>query len=63
MCGKKRGRNKGKIWCWNEEVKEAASKMKTAHKVMCQNSIEENKRRHKRMKAKKALSKSNEREG
>ena len=49
MCGEKeRGRSKGDTWRWNEEVKEAVSRKKErkkeAHKAMCQNSTEENKR-------------------
>ena len=36
VCGKKRGRrSKGYTWWWNEEVKEALSGQKEAHKVMC----------------------------
>ena len=44
-----------KRW-WNEEVKEAVSRKEDAHKAMCKNSTEEN-RRHKIMKekAKKAV--------
>ena len=59
MCGKKRGRIKGNTWWWGEEVKEAVSRMKEAHKVMCLSSTEENKRRYKRSKSKarKAVSK------
>ena len=35
MCGNKRGwRNKGDTWWWNEEVKEAVSRKKEAHKVI-----------------------------
>ena len=46
VCGKKRGsRNKGDTWWWNEGVKEAVSRKKEAHKAICQNSTEENKRR------------------
>ena len=42
----KRGRrSKGDTWWWNEEVKEAVSRKKEAHKAMCQNITEENKRR------------------
>ena len=53
VCGKKRGRrSKGDTWSWNEEVNEAVSRKKEAHKAMCQNSTEENKRRHKSMKNK-----------
>ena len=45
VCGKKRGRrSKGYTWWWKEEVMEAVSREKEAHKAMCQNSIEENKR-------------------
>ena len=41
-CVKKRGRmSKGDIWWWNEE-KEAVSRMKDVHKVMCQKSTEKN---------------------
>ena len=39
-------------WWWNEEVKEAVYRKKEAHKAMCQNSTEENKRRYKGMKNK-----------
>ena len=59
-CGKKRGRrSKGDTWWWHEEVKETFSIKKDAHKVMCQNSTEENKWRYEGMKnkAKKAVSK------
>ena len=70
-CVGKRGKtSKGDIWWWNEEVKEAVprkngevkeavSRKKEAHKAMCENSTEENKRRYKSMKnkAKKAVSK------
>ena len=35
VCGKKRGRrSKGDTWWWNEEVKEAVSRKKEAHKTM-----------------------------
>ena len=53
------GRSKGDTWWRNEEVKEAVSRKKDAHKAMCQNNIEENENRHKSMKnkAKKAVSK------
>ena len=37
---------------WDEKVKEVVSRKKDAHKVMCRNSTEENKRRHKSMKNK-----------
>ena len=49
VCGKKRGRRKGHTWRLNEEVKEAVSRKKDAHMVMCQNSTEANKRRYKNM--------------
>ena len=42
---KKVRRSEGDIWWWNEEVKEAVSRKNDAHKAMCQNSAEENKRR------------------
>ena len=52
-CGKKRGRrSKGDTWWWNEDVMEAVSRKKVAHKAMCQNSTGENKRRYKSMKNK-----------
>ena len=36
VCGKKWGRRcKGDTWWWNEEVKEAVSWKKDAHKTMC----------------------------
>ena len=48
VCGKKRGRkNTGNTWWWNEEEKDAVSRKKEAHKAMCQNSTEENKKNHK----------------
>ena len=41
VCGKKRERrSKGDTWWWNEEVMEAVSRKKEAHKAMCQNSTE-----------------------
>ena len=53
VCGKKRGRrSKGDTWWWNEVVKEAVSRKKDAHKTMCENSTEENKRRYESMKNK-----------
>ena len=60
VCGKKRDRrSKGETWWWNEEVKEAVSMKKEAHKSMCRNSTEENKSKYKIMKnkAKNAVSK------
>ena len=59
VCGKKRGRrSKGDNWWWKKEVKEAVSRKKDAHKAMCQDNTDKNKR-HKSMKnkAKKAVSK------
>ena len=56
VCGKKSGRrNKGDTWGWNEEVKESVSRKKDAHKAICQNNIEENKRRYKSMRGKAVL--------
>ena len=46
----KRGRSKGDTCSWNEEVMEAVSMKKGAHKAMCQNMTEENKKRYKSMK-------------
>ena len=59
VCLKKRGRIKGDTWWWNEDVKEAVSRKKEAHKAMCQNNAEENKRRYRSLinEANKALSK------
>ena len=60
VCGKKSGRRcKGDASWWNDEVKEAVSRKNDAHKAMCQNSTEENKRRYESMKTKanKAVSK------
>ena len=59
MLEKSGRRSKGYTWWWNEKVKEAVSRKKDAHKAICQNSNEENKRRHKSMKnkVKKAVSK------
>ena len=52
VCEKKRGRrSKGDTWWWNEEVNEAVSMKKDAHKAMCQN-ITENKKKYKSMKNK-----------
>ena len=34
----RRGGSKGDTWWWNEEVKEAVSRTKEAHKTMCRNS-------------------------
>ena len=44
---------------WNEEVKEAVSRKKEAHKAMCHNSTQKNKSRYKSIKnkANKAVSK------
>ena len=50
------GRSKGDIWWWNEEVKEAVSRKKDAHKMTCLIRTEDYKRRYKGMK-KKAASK------
>ena len=52
VCGKKKGRSKGCTLWWNEEVKEAVSRKKEAHKAMCHNSTDGNKSRHKSMKNK-----------
>ena len=60
VCGKKRvRRSNGDTRWWNEEVKQAVSRKKDAHKAMCQNSTEENKRRYKSIKnkSKKTVSK------
>ena len=60
MCEKKWGMgSKEDTWWWNEEMKEAFSRRKDAHKAMCRNSTKENKRWYKSMnnKAKKAVSK------
>ena len=46
VCWKKR-RSKGDTWCWNKEVKEAVLRKKEANMAICQNSIEENKRKYK----------------
>ena len=44
-------------WWWNEDVKQAVTRKKDAHKAMHQDNTEENKRRHNSMKnkAKKAV--------
>ena len=41
--GRKR---KEDISWWNDEVKEPVSRKKEAHKAMCQNSTDENRRRY-----------------
>ena len=55
---KRKGRSKGVIFCWYEEVKEAISRKKDAHKAMFWNSAEGNKQRYESMKnrAKKTVS-------
>ena len=46
VCWNKRGGGRKRdTWLGNEEVKEAVSIKKEAHKAMCQNTNEENKRR------------------
>ena len=60
VCGKKKGKgSKGDTRWWNEEVKEAVSRKKDAHKAMGRNSAEKNRNRHKSMKnkARKVVSK------
>ena len=59
VCGKNGRKSKVDAWWMNKEMKEAVSRKKETHKVMCQNSTEEIKRRNKSMKskAKKAVSK------
>ena len=60
VCWNKRGRrSKGDTWLLNEDMKDAVSRKKDAHKALCQNSTDENKRRYKGMNnnAKKAVSK------
>ena len=53
VCGKKRGRrSKGDTWWLNEDVWEAVSRKKEAHKTMCQNNTEKNKRRYEGMRNK-----------
>ena len=52
VCVWKRGRSKGDTWWKNEDVKEAVSRKKDAHKTMCQNITEDNKRMYKSMKNK-----------
>ena len=39
-------RSKGDTRWWKEEVKEAVSQKKDAHKAMCRNNTGENKRRY-----------------
>ena len=50
-CDEVCGRSRGDTGWWNEE-NEAATRKKEAHKAMCLNRTEENKRRHKSMKNK-----------
>ena len=40
-------RSNGVTLWWNEEVKEAVSRKKEAHKEICQNNTEDNKRKYK----------------
>ena len=49
VCGKKRGkRSKGDTLWWKEEMRQAVSRNKDAHKAMCRNSTGVNKRRYER---------------
>ena len=59
VCAEKRREFYGYTWWWDEEVQEAVSRKIYAHKAMCQNSTEVNKRKYNGMKgkAKKAVSK------
>ena len=60
VCGKKScRRSKGETWWRNEKMKEAISRNKDAHWVMCRNSTEANKRRYEGVKnrPRKAVSK------
>ena len=52
MYGKKRGSRSEGYTRWNEEVKKAISRMKYAHKAVCQVNAEGNKNRYKCMKNK-----------
>ena len=50
MCGKKKSRgDRGDMWWWNEEVKDAITKKKTAFKKLCRFPSEENKTKYKRI--------------
>ena len=40
VCGKMNGLSEGDIWWWNQEVKEAVSREKDAHKAMFLNSTD-----------------------
>ena len=51
MCGMK-GSSNGDTWWWNKEVNDAISRKKDAHKAMCYNSTDENKKTYKCMKIK-----------
>ena len=43
VCGQKRGmKSKRDTRYWNEDVKEAISRKRDAHKTMCKNSTEKN---------------------
>ena len=42
-------KSKGDTWWWDEEVKATVSLNKDAHKALCWNSTEENKRLYKSM--------------
>ena len=50
------------MWWWNEGVKLAISRGKDAHKVVCQNSTQENMSRCKSLKNKAKWLKNNEKE-
>ena len=63
MCGKKSGRNKGDKWWYNEEVKDAKSRKKDAHKAMCMNSTDDNRNKQKNTNNKEKQCQSNIREG
>ena len=53
VCGMKGSRrNKGDMWWWNEEVMEAISRNKDAHKAICGYQTAENMKKYKSTKKK-----------
>ena len=53
VCGKKKSRrDRGDMWWWNEEVKDAIATKKAAFKELCRFPLEENKTKYKRIEIK-----------
>ena len=58
VCGKKKGRrDQGDTYWWNEDMKEAITRMKDAHKEICKSGSEANKAKYKNMNRAKVVAK------